>query len=82
MHYTLGVGAASHSQRPSQSAVNEIVAKLYEQKQQMRQTRTEGRCNLPRGTDCVVLNDTLEKTFRRRDFGFRPRTTTRPTAAA
>ena len=53
-----------------ESAVNEIVAKRMNKKQQMRWNRTTVQPFLDVRT--AVLNDTLEDAFRRRYRGFRP----------
>jgi len=53
-----------------ESAVNEIVAKRMNKKQQMRWNRTTVQPFLDVRT--AVLNDTLEDTFRHRYPGFRP----------
>ncbi|MFL5285767.1 MAG: ISKra4 family transposase [Rhodopila sp.] len=53
-----------------ESAVNEIVAKRMNKKQQMRWNRTTVQPFLDVRT--AVLNDTLEDAFRRRHPGFRP----------
>jgi hypothetical protein len=53
-----------------ESAVNEIVAKRMNKKQQMRWNRTTVQPFLDMRT--AVLNDTLEDAFRRRYRGFRP----------
>ena len=54
-----------------ESAVDEIVAKRMNKKQQMRWNRATVQPFLDVRT--AVLNDTLEDTFRRRHRGFRPR---------
>jgi hypothetical protein len=53
-----------------ESAVNEIIAKRMNKKQQMRWNRAMVQPFLDVRT--AVLNDTLENTFRRRYAGFRP----------
>jgi hypothetical protein len=53
-----------------ESAVNEIVAKRMNKKQQMRWNRTTVQPFLD--VRAAVLNDTLEDAFRRRYSGFRP----------
>ena len=53
-----------------ESAVNEIVAKRMNKKQQMRWNRTTVQPFLDVRT--AVLNETLEDTFRHRYPGFRP----------
>jgi hypothetical protein len=53
-----------------ESAVNEIIAKRMNKKQQMRWNRATVRSFLDVRT--AVLNDTLEGAFRRRYPGFRP----------
>jgi hypothetical protein len=53
-----------------ESAVNEIIAKRMNKKQQMRWNRTTVQPFLDVRT--AVLNDTLENAFRRRYPGFRP----------
>ena len=53
-----------------ESAVNEIVAKRMNKKQQMRWNRTTVQPFLDVRT--AVLNDTLEDAFRHRYPGFRP----------
>jgi len=53
-----------------ESAVNEIVAKRMNKKQQMRWSRTTVQPFLDVRT--AVLNDTLEDAFRYRHPGFRP----------
>jgi hypothetical protein len=53
-----------------ESAVNEIVAKRMNKRQQMRWNRTTVQPFLDVRT--AVLNDTLEAAFRRRHPGFRP----------
>ena len=53
-----------------ESAVNEIVAKRMNKKQQMRWNRATVQPFLDVRT--AVLNDTLEDAFRRRYSGFRP----------
>jgi hypothetical protein len=63
-----------------ESAVNEIVAKRMNKKQQMRWNRTTVQPFLDVRT--AVLNDALEDAFRRRYFGFRPANDARPTKAA
>jgi hypothetical protein len=52
-----------------ESAVNEIVAKRMNKKQQMRWNRATVQPFLD--VRCAVLNDTLEDAFRRRYPGFR-----------
>jgi hypothetical protein len=54
-----------------ESAVNEIIAKRMNKKQQMRWNRATVQRFLDVRT--AVLNDTLEDAFRRRYPGFRPR---------
>jgi hypothetical protein len=51
-------------------AVNEIIAKRMNKKQQMRWNRTTVQSFLDVGT--AVLNDNLEDDFRHRHPGFRP----------
>jgi hypothetical protein len=63
-----------------ESAVNEIVAKRMNKKQQMRWNRTTVQPFLDVRT--AVLNDTLEDAFRRRYRGFRPANDEGTTAAA
>jgi hypothetical protein len=63
-----------------ESAVNEIVAKRMNKKQQMRWNRTTVQPFLDVRT--AVLNDTLEDAFRRRYRGFRPANDEGITAAA
>ena len=63
-----------------ESAVNEIVAKRMNKKQQMRWNRATVQPFL--GVRTAVLNDTLEDTFRRRYPGFRPENNDKATAAA
>jgi hypothetical protein len=63
-----------------ESAVNEIVAKRMNKKQQMRWNRTTVQPFLDVRT--AVLNDTLEDAFRRRYRGFRPANNEGITAAA
>ena len=53
-----------------ESAVNEIVAKRMNKRQQMRWNRTTVQPFLDVRT--AVLNDTLQAAFRRRHPGFRP----------
>ena len=53
-----------------ESAVNEIIAKRMNKKQQMRWNRTTVQSFLDVRT--VGLNDNLEKAFRHRYPGFRP----------
>ena len=53
-----------------ESAVNEIIAKRMNKKQQMRWNRTTVQPFLDVRT--AVLNDTLEDAFRHRYSGFRP----------
>jgi hypothetical protein len=53
-----------------ESAVNEIIAKRMNKKQQMRWNRTTVQSFL--GVRTAVLNDTLEDDFRHRYPGFRP----------
>jgi len=53
-----------------ESAVNEIVAKRMNKKQQMRWNRTTVQPFL--GVRTAVLNETLEDAFRHRYPGFRP----------
>jgi hypothetical protein len=53
-----------------ESAVNEIIVKRMNKKQQMRRNRATAQPFLDVRT--TVLNDTLEYAFRRRDPGFRP----------
>jgi hypothetical protein len=53
-----------------ESAVNEIIAKRMNKKQQMRWNRATVQPFLDVRT--AVLNDTLEDAFRRRYPGFRP----------
>ena len=53
-----------------ESAVNEIVAKRMNKKQQMRWNRATVQPFL--GVRAAVLNDTLEDAFRQRYPGFRP----------
>jgi len=55
-----------------ESAVNEIIAKLINKKQQMRSNRATVKPVL--GVRTAVLNDTLEDAFCRRYRGFRPQT--------
>jgi hypothetical protein len=62
-----------------ESAVNEIVAKRMNKKQQMRWNRTTVQPFLDVRT--AVLNDTLEDAFRRRYRGFRPANDKGTTAA-
>ena len=62
-----------------ESAVNEIVAKRMNKKQQMRWNRTTVQPFLDVRT--AVLNDTLEDAFRRRYRGFRPANDEGTTAA-
>jgi hypothetical protein len=63
-----------------ESAVNEIVAKRMNKKQQMRWNRTTVQPFLDVRT--AVLNDTLEDAFRRRYRGFRAANDEGTTAAA
>jgi hypothetical protein len=63
-----------------ESAVNEIVARRMNKKQQMRWNRTTVQPFLDVRT--AVLNGTLEDAFRRRYRGFRPANDERTTAAA
>ena len=63
-----------------ESAVNEIVAKRMNKKQQMRWNRMTVQPFLDVRT--AVLNGTLEDAFRRRYRGFRPANDERTTAAA
>jgi hypothetical protein len=63
-----------------ESAVNEIVAKRMNKKQQMRWNRATVQPFLDVRT--AVLNDALEDAFRRRYSGFRPANDARPTKAA
>ena len=63
-----------------ESAVNEIVAKRINKKQQMRWCRATVQPFLDVRT--AVLNDTLEAAFRRRYPGFRPANDDEATAAA
>jgi malonate decarboxylase alpha subunit len=63
-----------------ESAVNEIVAKRMNKKQQMRWCRATVQPFLDVRT--AVLNDTLEAAFRRRYPGFRPADDDEATAAA
>jgi hypothetical protein len=63
-----------------ESAVNEIVAKRMNKKQQMRWNRTTVQPFLDVRT--AVLNETLEDAFRRRYRGFRPANDEGITAAA
>src|SRR5208283_2957603 len=63
-----------------ESAVNEIVAKRMNKKQQMRWNRTTVQPFL--GVRTAVLNDTLEDAFRRRYPGFRLTNDDEATAAA
>jgi hypothetical protein len=53
-----------------ESAVNEIVARRMNKKQQMRWNKASVQPFLDVRT--AVLNDTLEQAFRRRHHGFRP----------
>ena len=53
-----------------ESAINEIVAKRMNKKQQMRWNRTTVQSFLD--VRIAVLNDTLEDAFRHRYPGFRP----------
>jgi hypothetical protein len=53
-----------------ESAVNEIIAKRMNKKQQMRWNRTTVQSFLDVRT--AVLNDNLEDAFRHRYSGFRP----------
>jgi hypothetical protein len=62
-----------------ESAVNEIVAKRMNKKQQMRWNRTTVQPFIDVRT--AVLNDTLEDAFRRRFLGFRPANDDRAIAA-
>jgi mevalonate pyrophosphate decarboxylase len=62
-----------------ESAVNEIVAKRMNKKQQMRWNRTTVQPFIDVRT--AVLNDTLEDAFRRRFLGFRPGNDDRAIAA-
>jgi hypothetical protein len=63
-----------------ESAVNEIVAKRMNKKQQMRWNRATVQPFFEVRT--VALNDTLEDAFRQRYPGFRPANNDEPTAAA
>jgi hypothetical protein len=63
-----------------ESAVNEIIAKRMNKKQQMRWNRMTVQPFLDVRT--AVLNDTLEHAFRRRYRGFRPANDEGTTAAA
>jgi hypothetical protein len=63
-----------------ESAVNEIVARRMNKKQQMRWNRATVQPFLDVRT--AVLNGTLEEAFRRRYRGFRPANDEAPTAAA
>ena len=63
-----------------ESAVNEIVAKRMNKKQQMRWNRTTVQPFLDVRT--TVLDGTLEDAFRRRYRGFRPANDQATTAAA
>jgi hypothetical protein len=63
-----------------ESAVNEIVAKRMNKKQQMRWNRATVQPFL--GVRTAVLNDTLEDAFRHRYPGFRPANNDEATAAA
>ena len=63
-----------------ESAVNEIVARRMNKKQQMRWNRTTAQPFLEVRT--AVLNDTLEDAFRRRYSGFRPANDDEVTATA
>ena len=63
-----------------ESAVNEIVAKRMNKKQQMRWNRTTVQPFLD--VRAAVLNDTLEDAFRRRYSGFHPTNDEGATAAA
>lgn len=63
-----------------ESAVNEIVAKRMNKKQQMRWNRTMVQPFLDVRT--AVLNDTLEDAFRRRYRGFRAANDEGTTASA
>lgn len=66
-----------------ESAVKEIVAKLMNKNSECVRLEQSDDATLLRRMDCEgVLSDTFESTFRRRYLGFRPRTTTRQTAAA
>jgi hypothetical protein len=63
-----------------ESAVNQIVAKRMNKKQQMRWCRATVQPFLDVRT--AVLNDMLEAAFRRRYSGFRPANDDEATAAA
>jgi hypothetical protein len=63
-----------------ESAVNEIVAKRMNKKQQMRWNRATVQPFLD--VRAAVLNDTLEEAFRRRYPGFRPVNDGKATATA
>jgi hypothetical protein len=63
-----------------ESAVNEIVAKRMNKKQQMRWNRATVQPFLD--VRAAVLNDTLEEAFRRRYAGFRSANDDQPVAAA
>jgi hypothetical protein len=63
-----------------ESAVNEIIAKRMNKKQQMRWNRTTVQPFLD--VRAAVLNDTLEEAFRRRYPGFRPANDDQVVAAA
>ena len=63
-----------------ESAVNEIVAKRMNKKQQMRWNRATAQPFL--GVRTAVLNETLEDAFRRRYPGFRPANDDKAIAAA
>ena len=63
-----------------ESAVNEIVAKRMNKKQQMRWNRATAQPFF--GVRTAVLNETLEDTIRRRYPGFRPENNDEATAAA
>ncbi len=63
-----------------ESAVNEIVAKRMNKKQQMRWNRTTVQPFLD--VRAAVLNDTLEDAFRSRYSGFRPANDDKVTATA
>jgi hypothetical protein len=62
-----------------ESAVNEIVAKRMNKKQQMRWNRATVQPFLD--VRAAVLNDTLEDAFRHRYAGFRPANGGEATAA-
>jgi hypothetical protein len=81
---TLGCSARRQHGEPIstafiESAVNEIVAKRMNKKQQMRWNRTTVQPFLD--VRSAVLNDTLEDAFRKRYRGFRPANDDRTTAA-